>query len=206
MCTPERRGDHSNGAKRGLTRPGAARVYDPRMTSATLPHEVTVAPVTWALADAARAVRVEPAQYAYVGEVAVHLIDCEASPHSEPMAILAEGVVVGFYRIDLRPGAIAGGDYGGACALLRNLQVDRTCQGRGLGTLAVRACVADLERRHLQLRLLALTVSCVNATALQIYRRTGFVDSGRFYYGGRSGPQHLMFRRLGPEGVGESAA
>lgn len=176
------------------------------MTPAAAPSDVSVAPVTPALADAVRALRVAPAQYAYVGEVAVHLIDCEASPHSEPMAILADGVVVGFYRIDLRPGAIAGGDYGGTCALLRNLQVDRSCQGRGLGMRALRACVADLERRHPRLRLLALTVNCVNAPALRTYRSTGFVDSGRFQYGGRSGPQHLMFRKLGAVGMGESAA
>lgn len=160
--------------------------------------EVSVAPVTPALAAAVRALRAEPSQYAFVGDVEANLIAGEADPHGEPMAILANGKVVGFYRIDLAPGAIAGCDYGNACASLHSMLVDRSCQGDGLGTRALAACVADLERRHPELRLLALTVNCANRAALHAYRNAGFVDSGQVYYGGRSGPQSLMFRRLGP--------
>lgn len=166
---------------------------------------VRVAPVTAALAPAVRALRADPGQYAFVGDVQANLIDSEADPGSEPMAILCGGAVVGFYRIDLAPRAIDGCQYG-ACAALRSVLVDRSRQGQGLGTRALRACVADLERRHPRLRLLALTVNCANAAALHAYRKAGFVDSGRLYYGGRAGPQHLLLRRLGPAGVGESPA
>lgn len=169
-------------------------------------RSVSVAPVTPALAGAVRALRVAPEQYAFVGDVAVHLIDCEACAHSEPMAILADGTVVGFYRLDLRSDGIGGCEDVGACALLRNLQLDRGHQGRGLATRAVRACVNDLELRHPSLRLLVLQVDCINTVALHVYRRTGFVDTGRFNYGGRSGPQRLMFRSLGARDNGARAA
>lgn len=171
---------------------------------ATNESAVDVAPVTAALADAVRALRVDPAQYPFVGDAGANLADTEASPTSEAMAILADGRVVGFYRIDLLPGPIAGREYGQATALLRAMAVDRRCQGRGIGARALLACCADLERRHPALRLLALTVNCANPAAIRAYRKAGFVDTGELYFGGRAGPQHVMLRRLGR--VGESGA
>ena len=159
--------------------------------------DVRVVPVaTPKLAAAVRALRADPAQYVFVGDVAANLVDAEAAPHSEAMAVLAGGEVVGFYRIDLRPGAFAGCDYGEACASLHSLLIDRAHQGRGLGARALAACCADLEQRHPGLRLLALTVNCANLGAIRAYRRAGFVNGG-LYFGGRAGPQHLMLRRLG---------
>ncbi len=159
---------------------------------------VSVRPVTPELDAAVRALRVHAAQYVFVGDVAASLADVEATPHSEAMAVLAGDQVVGFYRVDLYPGAIAGGDYGSACALLRSLMIDRRRQGRGLGTRALRACCADLERRHPRLRLLALAVNCANSAALGACRRAGFVHDG-LYFGGNAGPQHLMQRKLGAD-------
>lgn len=181
------------------------------MPPAATPAELRVVPVTPEIAAAVRALRAEPAQYAFVGDVVANLIHAQACPASEPMAILADGEVVGFYRIDLHPGIVDGCDYADACAALRCLLIDRSRQGHGLGTRALQACCEDLEHRHPQLRMLALTVNCGNAGAIRAYRKTGFVDSGRLYFGGRAGPQHLLLRRLGstdphPGDVGKSAA
>jgi RimJ/RimL family protein N-acetyltransferase len=167
---------------------------------------VSVLPVTAALAPAVRALRANADQYAFVGDVVANLLHAEASPASEPMAVLADGAVVGFYRIDLRPGAIAGCDYGNGCAALRAFVIDRSRQGQGLGTLALRACCADLEARHPALRMLALAVDCANAGAISAYRNAGFVDGGALQFGAGIGPHRLMLRRLGPAGVQESAA
>lgn len=180
--------------------------YDPRMPRSPAPAVVSVQQVTPEIAAAVRALRADPAQYAFVGDVASNLIDTEADPDSEAMAVLADGKVVGFYRLDLRPGAVAGCDYGNACAALRSLLIDRSWQGRGLGTRALNACYEDLERRHPRVRLLALTVHCDNQIALQAYRNAGFIDSGRMYFGERSGPQHVLLRTLGSDDVGKSAA
>ena len=167
------------------------------MPQADDPIAVSVRPVTPELAAAVRALRADAAQYAFVGDVQANLIDIQAHPHSEAMAVLAGDEVVGFYRVDLRPGTIAGCDYGNACALLRSLLIDRRRQGRGLGTRALLACCADLERRHPRLRLLALTVNCANPAAIGAYRNAGFEDSGRLDFSGSAGPQRVMLRRLG---------
>lgn len=174
--------------------------------SQPVPARIHVQPVTAGLAAAVRALRADPAQYAFVGDVQANLIHAEACPDSEPMAILEGDRVVGFYRIDLRPADVDGCDYGGACAVLRSMLIDRGHQGRGIGTLALRACRADLQARHPRLRTLALTVNCSNAPALAAYRRAGFVDSGQLLFHGPSGPQHLMLLPLQDAGMGKSPA
>ena len=105
--------------------------------------------------------------------------------------------MVGFYRIDLAPGAVGDCAFGGACAALRSMLIDRALQGGGLGTRALQACLADLRRRHPRLRLLALTVNCGNEIAVKAYRNAGFVDTGHLYFGGSAGPQRVMACRLG---------
>lgn len=158
---------------------------------------VEVRPVTPASAEAVRALRADPAQYAFVGDVAFNLIDAEADPNSDAMEILADGRVVGFYRIDYAPTIVSHQHLGEACAGLRAMLIDRDRQGSGLGTSALAACCADLQRRHPRLRLLALNVNCGNWGAIRAYRKAGFVDTGELYFGGRAGPQHLFVRRLG---------
>lgn len=167
------------------------------MPQAAAQAVVSVRPVTPDLVASVRALRVDAAQYAFIGDVEANLIDTQAHPHSEAMAILAGDEVVGFYRVDLRPGVVAGCEYGSGCALLRSMLIDRRHQGRGLGTRAILACCADLARRHPQLRTLALTVNCANPAAIAAYANAGFVDSGRLDFGGRAGPQRVMFRALG---------
>ena len=39
---------------------------------------------------------------------------------------------------------------------------------------------------------LALTVNTSNPLAIRVYLRSGFTDTGRLYYGGRLGPQHVL--------------
>lgn len=171
--------------------------YDPAMSDARNPQTVSVQPVAPALTDAVRALRADPAQYAFVGDVAFNLIDAEADPNSDAMAILADGAVVGFYRIDYAPTIVSHRHLGEACAGLRAMLIDRDRQGSGLGTRALAACCADLRRRHPRLRLLALNVNCGNLGAIRAYRKAGFVDTGELYFGGRAGPQHLFVRQLG---------
>ena len=171
-----------------------------------MPAKLHVTPVTPEIAPQVRALRVAAEQYCYVGDVEANLIEAEADPNSDAMAIVLDGRVVGFYRIDLAPCTLGRQQFGGTCAALRGMLVDRSLQGGGIGTRALIACCEDLQRRHPQLQLLALTVNCGNGCAIKAYRKAGFVDSGELYFGGRSGPQHLMLRRLHPAGMGKSAA
>lgn len=171
-------------------------------------EDIRVAPVTASLAGAVRALRVADDQVPYVGDIDVNLDGALVDPRSEAMAILVDDSVAGFYRVDHAPSFLGRNRLGDAstrlCLGLRAFLVDRRLQGRGIGTRAVVACCADLQRRHPQQRLLALSVNCRNTAAIRAYRRAGFVDTGELYLGGRAGPQHLMVRRLGPMNAGSA--
>lgn len=158
--------------------------------------EISVVPVTPALAPAVRALRVAPDQYPYVGDVSFNLIDAERDPQSDAMAILADGAVVGFYRLDYAPTIVTCKPLAAGIGL-RAFFIDRDHQGKGLGTRAIAAACRDIQQRHPERRVLALNVNCRNIAAIRAYRNAGFVDSGELYFGGSAGPQHLMLRRLG---------
>ncbi len=161
------------------------------MSDSVLIH---VAPVTPTLAVGVRAVEVSPEQAPYVGNMAFNLADAETDPLSEPMAILANGRVIGFYRIDLAPRAVLGHDLGVPHAGIRAFCIDARQQGRGYGARAVQALTADLQRRHPERRLLVLAVHCRNRIAITTYLHAGFIHNGQYVPGGRAGPQQIMIR------------
>lgn len=158
--------------------------------------DIRVTPVTPALAPAVAALQVTPDQAPYVGDTAFNLSQAQADPASEAMAILDGDTVIGFYRLDYAPNAVAGRDFGTPSVGLRALMLDASHQGRGDGTRAIRALCADLQRRHPLRSLLVLTVNCRNRSAVAAYRKAGCVDTGELYAGGNAGPQHLMLRGL----------
>lgn len=166
------------------------------MPPAATSCRIRVAPVDASLAHAVRALRVAPEQYAFVGDVSFNLIDAERDPLSEAMAVLADDDVIGFYRLDFAPNAVAGRCFGEPAVGLRAMMLDRRVQGRGYGVRAMHACIDDLRLRHPQCRLLVLAVHCGNTAALACYRRAGFVESGDTLFGGEAGPQTVLLRGL----------
>ncbi|MHB8911720.1 MAG: GNAT family N-acetyltransferase [Lysobacter sp.] len=166
------------------------------MSNPAAPVRIRVAPVSAGLAAAVRALRVTPAQSAYVGDIAFNLADAERDPLSDAMAVLADGRVIGCYRLDFAPNTVAGRDLGEPTLGLRGMLIDRDAQGRGHGALAVQACCEDAGRRHPDRRLLVLAVHCGNHAAIAAYARAGFHDTGERLSGGAAGPQQLMLRRL----------
>lgn len=151
-------------------------------------------PRPWAAADA---LRVAPGQAAFIGDIALNLADAAADPDSDAMAVMADGKVIGCYRLDYRPTVVSRRSVGALAVVLRCFLLDRAWQGRGLATAALSACCADLALRHPERRLLALNVDIANVVAVRAYRGSGFVDTGEFCRGGRAGPQRLMLRQLG---------
>jgi GNAT superfamily N-acetyltransferase len=158
---------------------------------------VHVEPVTTASADAVRALQVKPGQDAYVGDPAFNLANTQLDPLSEAMAVVADGTVVGFYRLDFAQNTIVGRPYGVPVVGLRAFVIDARMQGRGLGTRAAMAMCEDVRRRHPQRRMLLLAVHCRNHAGIAAYRRAGFVGTGELLAGGRAGPQQLMVCDLG---------
>jgi ribosomal protein S18 acetylase RimI-like enzyme len=157
---------------------------------------VHVAPVDAHNRDAVLLLRVHPGQSDFVGAIADMLADAEVSTNSEPMAIVSDGSVVGYYRIERNASAVAGRPFAEPTLGLRSFFIDANEQGKGLGRAAIEAIFADLAVRHPDRVRLVLTVNCSNAPALALYIGAGFEDSGELYHGGRAGPQQLLWRRL----------
>ena len=109
-----------------------------------------------------RAVQVSAEQAAFVGNTAFNLLDAQSDPASEPMAILANGRVIGFYRLDFAPRSVVGRDLGTPHAGIRAFCLDRAQQGHGYGMRAAIAMANDLARRHRDRRMLVLAVHCCN--------------------------------------------
>lgn len=160
------------------------------------PPIIRVCPVNPALRGAVLRLHVRPEQEPFVSPPAHTLPDAEQCPGSEPMAILFDDTPIGYYRIERSARVLAGRDEDADALGLRSFQLDAACQGRGLGVAAMESLLADLAQRHPQARRIVLMVNCANAAALALYRRVGFADSGTLYHGGRSGPQHLLWRAL----------
>lgn len=164
---------------------------------------IRVVPVTPDVAEQVRALRVAPMQVKYVGNFAFNLEDALRDPLSEAMAVMADGVVVGFYRLDFAPRAVIGRALGAPSVGVRAFGIGRQFQGRGLGTRAALAMCTDLQQRHPDRKLVVLAVNCSNRVAVLAYRNAGFIDTGELFAGGSAGPQHVMLHALGKR-VGQS--
>lgn len=159
--------------------------------SARLIH---VSPVSPVLVRGVRAVEVGPEQVMFVGNTAFNLEDAQNDPMSEAMAILADGRVIGFYRLDFAPNTVLGHNLGALTVGVRAFALDRSQQGNGYGARAMIAAARDVQVRYPDYRLMILAVNCRNRLAFASYRRAGFIDTGQFIPGGRAGPQHVMLR------------
>lgn len=157
---------------------------------------VHVQPVTPALAEGVRGLRVKPGQAAYVGDPAFNLANAQLDPLSEAMAVLVGGDVIGFYRLDFAPNTVVGRPFDVPSIGLRAFTIDARWQGRGCGTRATLAICEDVRHRHPLRRLLLLAVHCRNHAGIATYRKAGFVGTGELLGGGRAGPQQLMLRSL----------
>lgn len=157
---------------------------------------VRVHPVDATTRSAVLALRVHPEQVPFAGEMPGLLEAAEADPHQVPMCILSGEDVVGFFRLDFTPGAVARREFGPGSVGLRSFLIGRERQGEGLGTAALHALTAWLRGRHPGVRVLALSVNQHNPGARRAYEKVGFRLDGEPYLGGPAGPQDVMVLRL----------
>lgn len=157
---------------------------------------IRVIPATSEWRSALLSLRVTASQRDFVGDIAPSLSDADNCPGSTPMAILRNDEPVGYYRIEMNAGSVIARDFDRPALGLRSFFIDHRWQGRGLALQALTALIDDLAVRHPEARLLVLLVNCRNLGALRLYLRARFVDTGELYHGGRSGPQHLLWRAL----------
>lgn len=79
---------------------------------------------------------------------------------------------------------------------LEGFFIDRNWQGKGLGVPFIKKIVEKVRSDFPSYAKVALTVNCKNVAAINTYLKGGFLDSGHLYYGGHSGPQHVMIAEL----------
>jgi RimJ/RimL family protein N-acetyltransferase len=152
---------------------------------------VTLSEVTPALRAQVMALAPLPEQEPFSGAARDTLPAAELAPGRVGVVALADGVPFGFLMLDVGPEVrvYAPGD---GVVGVRGVYVDAASQGRGLGTEMLRALPPFARERYPGATRLALTVNTSNPRAIRVYLRSGFIDTGRFYYGGRLGPQHVL--------------
>jgi RimJ/RimL family protein N-acetyltransferase len=107
------------------------------------------------------------------------------------------GEAVGVFTLQRGAASLAGWDSDDSVWLLRGFLIDRTRQGRGLGTQAAEAAVREAAK--LTARLgggetgVVLSVNERNPAGQAAYRKAGFEDQGQ-YLGGGAGPQRTLYR------------
>ena len=123
-------------------------------------------------------IAVQDDQVKFVGTTKEFLADRNETTHLH--VIKHNDQVVGCFKIDI--------DYADSYDFctegsigLRAFLIDAKQQGRGLGTLAVKALLPYLK------------VNAKNPTARTCYQKAGFYETGEQYLGGAAGPQHIMY-------------
>jgi ribosomal protein S18 acetylase RimI-like enzyme len=132
-----------------------------------------------------------PEQEPFSGAARDTLPTAEITPGRTGVAALLHGEPFGFLMLDVGPEVRAYAPGNGVVGV-RGVYVDAASQGRGLGTAMLRALPAFVRERYAAASCLALTVNVTNPRAIRAYLRSGFLDTGRLYYGGRLGPQHVL--------------
>ncbi|HET6433765.1 GNAT family N-acetyltransferase [Dyella sp.] len=157
---------------------------------------LSVAPVQPATEAQVLALEVLPNQRAFVGRIDDLLADAGNRASCEPMAILLDTRVIGFYCIETCARVVAPVEFDAPALGLRGFFLDAQWQGQGLARPALAAVIDDVAKRHPAAKLLVLAVGAGNTAALALYLGAGFRDSGGRYHGGPAGLQHLLTRRL----------
>ncbi len=139
--------------------------------------------------NAIQKVSVADEQLRFAGTAEEFLQDGSDTAHLH--VIKQDGSIVGFFKLD-----IAYSESYPFCPSdgigLRFFVIDKSQQGKGLGTRAVKALFDYLKMSYPSFKSVYLTVNCKNPAARSCYLKGGFEDNGEQYLGGSAGPQHIM--------------
>jgi diamine N-acetyltransferase len=130
---------------------------------------ITLEPVAVHNWRAVSKLEVSPEQREFVADPNFYLTLCAYDPPLwNPLAILADGVVVGFlmWAIDSSDGS----------AWLGGVTIDRQHQGKGYGARGVQVAMTMLALDH-QISHFALSYHPTNLVGARLYSRLGFVET-----------------------------
>lgn len=115
----------------------------------------------------------------------------DADPNRDFHIALWNDAIIGFFKIDrsyadthafAKPSG-----YG-----LRSFLIWAEFQGKGYGRSLLKALPGYLSAQYPDQDCYYLTVNMRNASAYNLYLRSGWIDDGDLYHGGSAGPQHIL--------------
>lgn len=129
------------------------------------------------------AIEVHREQIKFSGDIhgALHTLLSKPGPGVKGFALLAEDVPVAFLLLKRPPALPAWANE--HSATLHALQVDQRQQGKGYGKACLQALPAAAREAWPEIKGLELSVDADNASAIGLYAKYGFVDSGEAYKG-----------------------
>ncbi|MNM85569.1 Mycothiol acetyltransferase [compost metagenome] len=129
------------------------------------------------------AIEVHPDQIKFSGDIhgALHSLLSKPGPGVKGFALLAEDIPVAFLLLKRPPALPAWADE--RSATLHALQVDQRSQGRGYGKACLQALPEAARLAWPEIKGLELSVDADNESAIGLYAKYGFVDSGEAYRG-----------------------
>ncbi len=132
-----------------------------------------------------------PGQARFSGVAVDTLPAAERHRTRHAVAILRDEQAVGFLALD-HADPICAYTAPDPSVALRAFFVDVRVQRQGIASAALRVLPAFVASHHGSADFLVLTVNVSNLVAVRLYRRAGFLDTGRLHLGGTVGPQHIL--------------
>jgi len=129
------------------------------------------------------AIEVHREQIKFSGDIhgALHALLSKPGPGVRGFALLAEDAPVAFLLLKRPPALPVWANE--HSATLHALQVDQRHQGKGYGKACLLALPAVAREAWPEIKGLELSVDADNASAIGLYAKYGFVDSGEAYKG-----------------------
>ena len=143
--------------------------------------------------EALKQVHLADDQIKFAGTVDAFLLDASETMHLH--VIKYHGEVVGYFKLDTAYSQQYSFCPSNALGL-RAFALGFNCQGKGIGTGAVKALFPYLKQYYSGFSAIYLTVNCKNPGAKRCYLKGGFDDNEEQYLGGPAGPQYIMSKIL----------
>ncbi|WP_210643205.1 GNAT family N-acetyltransferase [Pseudomonas sp. Tri1] len=149
------------------------------MTAQLVPYEA----LTTLQRKQVEAIEITPEQVRFAGDIhgALHMLLSRPGPGVKGFALLADDVPVAFLLLKRPPVLPAWANE--HSATLHALQVDYRAQGKGYGKACLQALPDVARAIWPEIRGLELSVDADNDSAIGLYTRLGWVDSGEAYKG-----------------------
>ncbi len=112
--------------------------------------------------------------------------------YRENYVIEVNGLIIGFFQIDSKTNNQCIPDH----LELHEVIIDSKHQSQGYGKEFLKELFPFLKEQYPEAAGVCLTVNCKNHSAINLYLRSGFADTGMIKTEGRSGPQHVMKKDL----------